>query len=867
MKKITLTLAILMLTFAIKAQAPNAFNYQVVVRNNSGQVIANQNVGFRFTIREGSGSGTIIYRETQSKTTNSLGLISTSIGSGIVVSGTWPTATQLASGDKYFQIEMDANGGTSYLDMGATQILAVPYANFANNTANANNANYANTAGTANTANFATKADNAKTADSAFKANTAQNALNYGGKVNPNQIIAAGATIGQILKWNGTNWVPGTDDNTTLTGGTGVSIGAGKINTPWTQTGNDLANNNTGNIGIGGPASSTAKLNVQSDGSLTGGLKISGPSSGSTVGSALYLDGQNQDYTITATNAGSGSGANRLVFRNYSAAKDIMTLTANNNVGIGTTAPNARFHLDATDLTGAEAARFGLGNKTFMSFYQKNNSIGLLGNWSDSTSLDFGTNGSGTKVNLVTGGTPRLTVEGSNVGIGTTSPTYLLDVVNNTSNSVIRSKSAVNNTNSTLILENNASLGFTINKGGSNTGASLWGWNTSNAAYLNNTSGGSMFFATNDSMGFLLNNSEKMRISALGNVGIGEKNPTYKLHVTHGGSSGMLLKSTASYSILDIDAFSGDAALRFLSNGVSSWNVRNQPGTDNFQIFEMGGGGERLLIQNSTGNVGINQFEPAVKLHVVAPSTAKGAAIFENSIANSLDTGIVATFSSYTGSSNLYHFTANSAATKATGFVARVKYMGVEGLVSSGSTTGYGGYFSSGNSNQTNYGVSGIAAGSSGINYGVYGSAGFGTTNYAIYCAGNGVYTGTWSSSSDARLKTDIQNLNQGLDVVMKLRPTSYLYRTNDSKYKTMALPVGTHFGFIAQELENVLPSLVSNNVHQTPSGSTGSQSEAIDFKAVNYTELIPILTKAIQEQQAQIELLKQEVSKLKGAN
>ena len=55
--------------------------------------------------------------------------------------------------------------------------------------------------------------------------------------------------------------------------------------------------------------------------------------------------------------------------------------------------------------------------------------------------------------------------------------------------------------------------------------------------------------------------------------------------------------------MLDIDGANGDAALRFQKAGVYQWNTRNNPGTDDYQIFELGGGGERLRIENGTGKV------------------------------------------------------------------------------------------------------------------------------------------------------------------------------------------------------------------------------------------------------------------------
>lgn len=89
-------------------------------------------------------------------------------------------------------------------------------------------------------------------------------------------------------------------------------------------------------------------------------------------------------------------------------------------------------------------------------------------------------------------------------------------------------------------------------------------------------------------------------------MGIGTNIPSYKLAVVHGGSTGILSRSTSSFSVVDIDAFSGDAALRFQKAGVGMWNVRNDPANDNLQFFELGGGGERLRIENTTGNFCVN---------------------------------------------------------------------------------------------------------------------------------------------------------------------------------------------------------------------------------------------------------------------
>ena len=68
---LTLSLSYFLTSFA---QAPQKFNYQGVARDNSGNVLPNQNIGLRLSIRQGTPTGTIVYRETHSASTNQIGL-------------------------------------------------------------------------------------------------------------------------------------------------------------------------------------------------------------------------------------------------------------------------------------------------------------------------------------------------------------------------------------------------------------------------------------------------------------------------------------------------------------------------------------------------------------------------------------------------------------------------------------------------------------------------------------------------------------------------------------------------------------------------------------------------------------------------
>lgn len=121
---------LLFLSIAVHAQAPEGFNYSAIVRDNSGNPLSNQEVSFRFSIVRGNVSGTVAYSETHSTMTDPLGQVSLIIGNGEIISGVFATIDWGA--DAYFlKVELDRTGGSSYVEMGISQFLSVPYALYA----------------------------------------------------------------------------------------------------------------------------------------------------------------------------------------------------------------------------------------------------------------------------------------------------------------------------------------------------------------------------------------------------------------------------------------------------------------------------------------------------------------------------------------------------------------------------------------------------------------------------------------------------------------------------------------------------------------------------------------------------------------
>ncbi len=142
-----------------------------------------------------------------------------------------------------------------------------------------------------------------------------------------------------------------------------------------------------------------------------------------------------------------------------------------------------------------------------------------------------------------------------------------------------------------------------------------------------------------------------------------------------------------------------------------------------------------------------------------------------------------------------------------------------------------------------------------------------GSTSYKLDVNGNIRATG-WVSQSDSSLKSNVLPITYGLSTIMSLHPVSYQYNfklnpydgmelenLSETKQKTIEGDVfvsdnSTHLGLIAQDVKEILPDIVKED----EDGMLG----------INYTELIPVLINAIQEQQKQIEALKIEVEELK---
>ncbi len=127
MKRFILSILIgLFVVAGIFAQAPQAFKYQTVVRNNTGDLISNQAVSFRIGIVLDSINGILVYSEIHNETTNQFGLVNLEVGTGTVESGVFADINW-GSASNFLKVELDETGNTNYQLIGTSQLLSVPY--------------------------------------------------------------------------------------------------------------------------------------------------------------------------------------------------------------------------------------------------------------------------------------------------------------------------------------------------------------------------------------------------------------------------------------------------------------------------------------------------------------------------------------------------------------------------------------------------------------------------------------------------------------------------------------------------------------------------------------------------------------------
>ncbi|HTB11092.1 MAG TPA: tail fiber domain-containing protein [Bryobacteraceae bacterium] len=683
---------------------------------------------------------------------------------------------------------------------------------------------------------------------------------------------------GSALQYcNGSSWT-----NIGTAGGSGITLGtsasatnpqrSGDVTTglfsPATSAvaissaGTEMMRVNGAGVGIGTTSPNSTLVVSGSSGYTPGILNVlntTTSSNGTINGLAPNMSTGNEtyiDFGVASTNynlgglgfyyAGAGSTGNRIDIGFSGISPTPLSMLGSGNVGIGTTSPGKQltvYQLDNTSNdslyvsqiyrdwgSGSSSAR-GTGlefrddnslqagivavRRNSVGTYQSDlafqvnsgtgsmtesvalteamriNYLGEVGIGTASPANTLDVNGSlavGTYAGTATGSSNELIV-GGNVGIGTTAPGSPLE---------IDTAQTAGQTNDFLVLNtpdaqySDAWMAFKNNTNGTVARIGLFepGATYQGLAFVVGGEGGTSYPTINSSM------VPNLYISYQGNVSVNTQS-TYTT-LTIGGSASVTANNPFRFYAADNTHYG------YISNTSSS----------SAQLDFNFGGAENMTL-SSNGNVGIGTTSPGYSLQVNG-STGEVAAFIGNN------------------SNNYISISDNNNSTAATfGAIG-----GGNAYVFSGSGLYTALY--SGNAERIRVNSSGLV--------------GIGTTSpsYTLHVNGSVAGTSAYNNLSDARLKTDIIEITNGLESVQKLKPIHFRWQKPEKRTvgKGMNLPVDEpQVGFLAQDVEKVVPEAVVK--------------DASGLYSMEETKLIPVLVEAVKELEAQNEKLSGQISSM----
>ena len=686
-------------------------------------------------------------------------------------------------------------------------IASASYAALATTASNANTSSYVVSSVTDTTQNSRLASNEAKTGSFATTGSNAftgsqsvSGSLTLTGTITAQTLVVQ--TITSSVEYSsGSNVFGSNTGNTHQFTGSVLVSGSGNINGTLTGTNITLSQANTG-----GSIDNNAYLRLVNTGT-------------STISQSVDLVMRWQDGTYNGTGGismvreSATARSGRLILQPIDSSGNnvlAMTLTSGGNIGIGTTNPTVA--LEISTGAGSGANRVLLKPTTDYAFYQINNTAGTTYIGTDnSTGAVFGNgayamniyNSYAGNINFYTNSALRMSISSSgNIGIGTSSPSYQLDVngtgrfsgnlrVDGTSNGYLT-------LNATSTGGNESGIFFQV--GGGNK------WENYTA---NNDTALNWYSYANSTIVFKLASTGAATFSSSLDVGTNIRTDGGTVQVGAGAGAYYTRLATV-YNYPYVDSF------------LDSLAGASYDGRITFRIQRNGGTVNPVMSIIENGNVGIGTTAPSAKLDV-RTGVAGTLVNFTDGVAqtfqvNTTSTGIDITnpnsgYISFSNTTERMRITSGGTlCVRRTTSPASAYSMAIQEAIAMYVNTNGNNMVNFFNASETY--ISSIVINSASVNY---------------------------NTSSDYRLKTDLKSFN-GLDVISRINVYDFAWKLDNTR---------TH-GVLAHELQEVLPDAVS--------GVKDALDEDGNIKnqGVDYSKIVPILIKSIQELKAENDTLKE---------
>ena len=800
----------------LHAQAPQGISYQAVARSNN-QLMANQNIDVRFTITDG---GAEVFQELHTVSTNEFGLFTAVIGEGGVISGNFSTISW-ESGDYKLKVEIDP--GQGFENLGTIDLQSVPFSL------------YAAKAGSIDGVGL----DDLQDVDANAPANN------------------------QVLKWNGLAWAPAFDDVESYTAGNGISINGSNVisNTGDTDASDDLLVGSAAGGDLGGTLPNPTVNGIRGRNVVN-----TAPANGEVLkwnGSA-WAPATDNGESYTAGSGISINGSNVISNTGDPDASDDLLIGAAAGGDLGGSLPNPTVN----GIRGRNVVNTAPANGEVLKW---NGSA-----WAPATDNAGSSiwNSSGTNAYYNSG----------DVGIGTSSIDAKLEVFHN---------SSLNDPH--IILHENGNDYARLNLQ-NNNGSNYWtiaGYIASNNKndrlnFWNGTSGDVMTITGDGEVGIGVGISPKVpfhigngRRVLFGQDTLGNGDKLMFLPDLHAFRVGTVATGAAStywnrdsiglYSFAsglntraqgfgatamgrDTEATNSYAfASGFFTNADGQYSTAMGFNTDAFALGSTALGYSTDAEENYSFAAGY--FAEAQAIYSVAIGNAVRAQSFASMAVGRYNVGGGSATSWLSGdpifeigigtgpSSRANAVTVRKNGNVGIGTTVPLDRLHVNGRIRLQTVE----YFEDGGTSEI--AARGDLRPTADNTYDI----GTASLRYDDVFATSGTV-----NTSDLRDKKDVQNLSYGLNELMQLRPVSYKWKNH---------PGGdTKLGLIAQEVLTVLPEVVkTHNMKASEEDEKVFEKVELDRLGMYYSDLIPVLIKSIQEQQQEIEVLKQRIADLEN--